>query len=323
MKPSLNLNRRDFVKTSLLASAALPLAVQGQAPAAPAPAAPPANAPEAMPKGRIAGQEFSRLMLGGNLISGWAHARELGYVATLMRRYNTDSKIRETLELAEANGINAINTYVMDDNRAIWDHWKNGGKMKWFTQVRLDGTGGYTQIQKAVDEGALGIHVNGDASEAILASGKMEKFGQMMAMVKKNNCISGVAAHDLRVIEECVKLKLEVDFYQKTLHTHDYYTSPRPDETNALGAHDNSWCKDPQAVVGFMSNVKEPWIAFKILAAGGLQPRTAFPYAFNSGADFILVGMFDWQIADNVKLARRVYSVSSGPSSPRTRPWCG
>ena len=122
---------------------------------------------------------------------------------------------------------------------------------------------------------------------------------------------------------ECDKAKLDVDFYQKTFHSHDYYTAPRPDEKGAMGAHDNSWCSDPQAVIDFMAAVKKPWIAFKVLAAGAIPPRVAFPYAFNNGADFILVGMFDWQIEDDAKLARRVVAAVSAPGSKRTRPWCG
>jgi hypothetical protein len=71
-------------------------------------------------------------------------------------------------------------------------------------------------------------------------------------------------------------------------------------------------------VIDFMAGIKKPWIAFKILAAGALYPRQAFPHAFNGGADFILVGMFDWQIAENVKLARRVVSLTMQPDSKRT-----
>ena len=273
--------------------------------------------------GRIGDQEFSRLMLGGNLIGGYAHSRDLPYVATLMRRYNTEAKIRETLELAEAHGINAINTWVMQDNAALFAHWKNGGKMKWFSQIRLDGGGGFSQIQKAIDQGAVGIHVTGDNAEALLAQGKFEKVGETVQMIKAHKRIAGVAAHDLRVIVECEKLKLDVDFYQKTLHTHDYYTAPRAGETGPLGAQDNSWCADPQAVVDFMATVRKPFVAFKILAAGAIPPRAAFPYAFSSGADFIIVGMFDWQVEENAKLARRVFASVSRPESKRTRPWFG
>ena len=322
------ISRRGFVKSSLIASAVVPLGLSGsnlsaaQTPATPAVSTskPPQ---ETLPMGKMGDQEFSRLIMGGNLIGGYSHSRDLNYVSTLMRRYNTDAKIRETLELGEAHGITAINTYVMQENSSLFDHWKGGGKMKWFAQVRLDADGGYSQIQKAVDEGAAGIHITGDTAESLLTQGKFEKVGETVQLIKSKKRVAGVAAHDLRVMVECEKAKLDVDFYQKTFHSHDYFTAPRPGEKDALGAHDNSWCSDPQAVIDFMATVKKPWIAFKILAAGAIQPRAAFPYAFNSGADFILVGMFDWQIEEDVKLARRVIAAVASPDSKRTRPWYG
>jgi hypothetical protein len=276
-----------------------------------------------MPMGKIGGQEFSRLMMGGNLIGGWSHSRELTYVSTLARRYNTPAKIRETLELGESNGITVINTWVMQENDQLFEHWKCGGKMKWIAQVRLDADGGFSQIQKAVDEGAAGIHLTGDAAESLLAQGRFEKVGESVQFIKSKKRLAGVGAHDLRVLVECEKLNLDADFYQKTFHSHEYFTAPRPGETDAVGPHDNSWCSDPKAVIDFMAKVKKPWIAFKVLAAGAVQPRSAFPYAFNNGADFILVGMFDWQIEEDAKLARRVFAAVSGPESKRTRPWCG
>ncbi len=313
------LSRRGFVKSSLLASAALPLALKAQTPV-------PADqitleTKGALPGGKIGGQEFSRLFLGGNLIGGWAHSRELSYVSPLMRRYNTPAKIRETLETAEQNGVTALNTWVMDDNSQIFEHWKCGGKIKWFAQARLDAGGGFSQLQRAIDEGAVGVHLTGDTCESLLTQEKFEKVGESIQFIRSKKRIAGVAAHDLRVIVECEKRKLDVDFYQKTFHSHEYYTAPRPGEKDALGAHDNSWCSDPQAVIDFMAGVKKPWIAFKILAAGAIPPRAAFPYAFNSGADFILVGMFDWQIEEDAKLARRVVNVCAGVNSKRTRPW--
>jgi len=318
------ISRRGFVKSSLIASAAVPFGLSGQAKAtAQTPAASATTPQQTMPTGKIANQEFSRLMLGGNLIGGWSHSRDLAYVSTLMRRYNTDAKIQETLELAEAQGITAVNTWVMQENSHLFNHWKRGGKMKWIAQVRLDGGGGFSQIQRAVDEGASGIHLTGDAAESLLKEGKFEKVGETVQFIKEKKRIAGVGAHDLQVIVECEKAKVDVDFYQKTFHSHDYYTAPRPDEKDAMGAHDNSWCNDPQAVIDFMAPIKKPWIAFKILAAGAIPPRASFPYAFNNGADFILVGMFDWQIEEDAKLARRVIAAVSGPESKRTRPWYG
>jgi hypothetical protein len=92
--------------------------------------------------------------------------------------------------LVDGEGVTGINTYVMHDNKQLFDHWKCGGKMKWFVQVRLDSNGGYSQIQKAVDEGAAGIHVNGDAAESILNEGKFEKIGEMIEMIKSKKRVA-------------------------------------------------------------------------------------------------------------------------------------
>jgi len=319
-------SRRDFVKTSALAAAALPALVRAEAGGAVSASQSPDAAPtqrEALPTGQIGGVVFSRLILGGNLISGWAHSRDLRYVPTLMRRYNTAAKIAETLEIAEANGINVINTWVMDDNSHIFNHWKRGGKMKWISQARLDSNAGYSQFRRAVDEGAVAVHMTGDTAESLLAQGKFDKVGESVELIRSLKRVAGVAAHDFRVVIECERRKLDVDFYQATFHSHDYFTAPRPGETAALGANDNSWCSNPQLVVDFMAKVQKPWIAFKILAAGAIPPRTAFPYTVNGGADFMLVGMFDWQIEENAKLAKRVIDATARSSSSRTRPWYG
>lgn len=317
------INRRGFVKSSLLASAALPLGLAAQ-PSPTSDSRPQAAPAQPLPSGKIGDQIISRLIMGGNLIGGYAHSRELQYVSTLMRRYNTPAKIRETLELGEANGITAINTWVQDDNSALFEHWKAGGRIKWIAQARLDPTGGFSQIQRAIDEGAVAVHLTGDTCENLVKEGKVAKLGESLAFTRSRKRVAGLAGHDLKVITASEAAGLAPDFYLKTFHSHDYFTAPKPGETDPVGPNDNSWCQDPQAVIEVMARVKRPWIAFKILAAGAIPPRAAFPYAFNSGADFILVGMFDWQIEENAKLARRVVTITaSAADSKRTRPWYG
>ena len=66
------------------------------------------------------------------------------------------------------------------------------------------------------------------------------------------------------------------------------------------------WCIDPQKTIAFMATVKKPWIAFKVLAAGAIHPRHGFRYAFENGADFLGVGMFDFQIREDAILAQQI-----------------
>jgi hypothetical protein len=70
------LNRRNFLTRSALASAGVAAAAQ----AAETPIRVVPSSKGAMPMGRIGKLTVSRLVSGGNLISGWAHSRDLHYV---------------------------------------------------------------------------------------------------------------------------------------------------------------------------------------------------------------------------------------------------
>ena len=54
-----------------------------------------------------------------------------------------------------------------------------------------------------------------------------------------------------------------------------------------------------------------------MLAAGAIHPKDGFKYAFQNGADFAAVGMFDFQVAENVLVAN---SVLTGVTA-RQRAW--
>jgi hypothetical protein len=81
--------------------------------------------------------------------------------------------------------------------------------------------------------------------------------------------------------------------------------------------HDNMFCHDPEETIAFMQDVKVPWIAFKVLAAGAIGAENGINYAFANGADFICLGMFDFQVEEDVKLAREAIAKSKN----RKRPW--
>jgi len=55
-----------------------------------------------------------------------------------------------------------------------------------------------------------------------------------------------------------------------------------------------------------------------VLAGGAIHPKDGFKFAFENGADFICVGMLDYQIVEDVNIAVDVLSNLKS----RPRPWC-
>lgn len=307
------INRRSFVQGALFSSAslALPRASQGAEPAAPTPSAPPApNALATLPTARIGKLQVSRLILGGNLLTHFTHSRDLRYVYNLAARYNTDEKILDTLALAEAHGINTLSMHNPEHPMSILRRYRKerGGRIQWIicpTAPVEPGLAKYrAHVEALLADGCEAIYLWGVHADSLVAQGKMDLLAQAVELPKSLGVPSGVGGHDLRVVKACEEHGVPTDFYIKTFHHHTYPTGPRPDEvTEPYNEFPGYWCSHPQETAEFMKAVKKPWIAFKTMAAGAIPPKNAFRFAFRNGADFVLAGMFDFEIAEDVQLA--------------------
>ena len=264
------------------------------------------------PKGRIGKVKLSRIVLGGNLIGGWAHARDLIYVSKLIKAYHTRVKIFETFRLAEACGVNTIFTNPVLCG-VIKDYWKNGGgKMQFIS----DCGGGelLTMIKKSIDSGACACYMHGGMADSMVAKGQFDLMAKALELIRKNGLPAGIGGHKLATIKGCVDKGLKPNFWMKTLH-HTNYWSAKP-----TPQRDNIWCEKPKETIEYMEKLPEPWIAFKVLAAGAIRPKTGFKYAFDNGADFICVGMYDFQVVEDVNL---VVDLFKAKKIVRRRAWHG
>ena len=319
-------NRLSFIKKSLIASAGASYGLSSKEKAM--------SAKESitlalntsnnkLPTGRIGNVEFSRLIAGGNPFSGWSHSRDLKYISELFKAYSTDEKILQTLQTYEENGINTI---LAGGVRVLEKYWnERGGKIQWIAQTHPKVNDLTTNIKRAIDKGAVAAYIQGGIGDKWVKNHRLDLLAKTIEFIKQNGIPAGIGAHSIEVPIACEKAGIESDFYMKTLHHGNYWSvTPKEDRiewnVDSFGPddHDNIWALDPERTIEFMKTVKKPWIAFKTLAAGAIHPSEGFKYAFDNGADFICAGIFDFQVTEDVIIAKDVISKAN-----RQRPWRG
>lgn len=285
-----------------------------------------------VPTGKIGDHEISRLVAGGNLIGGWAHSRDLIYVSSLFRAYNTEKKIFETLMLLEKTGVNTIN--IGFPTNALMQKYKKmtGSKIKVISQVAPDMKNNdyFVNINKAIDYGVDIIQVQGNWCDWLVRDNRIDVIEKMMDKIRSQDYTAGLASHTVDALIACEEQGIIPDYYMKTMH-HDNYWSAHPRENripfevdgkNYLDHnkfHNNIFCLFPDRTVEFVERAKVPVMGFKVLAAGAIKPEDGFNWAFKNGADFICVGMLDFQVVNNANTTNEVLDTLQG----RTRSWYG
>jgi len=281
--------------------------------------------------GKIGNLSVGRLISGSNLISPNMHARDLLYMNALAAHYNTERRVFETLRKCEENGINTIVLKAHNFQRMrlsrYWDEW--GGKMQWIADVITTDIDKYEQLLvEHLELGAAAAYLWGGASDIWYHEKKPGNIVRAFEIMKKYDIPVGIGAHRIEPIVFCEKEGLAPDFYIKTLH-HDRYWSAHPEakrrymemfeaeSPNYNEYHDNMFCHNHEETIAFMRSVKAPWIAFKVLGAGVIPPEEGFRFAFENGADFLCVGMFDFQVDQDAELVKRAIAGAKN----RRRPW--
>ncbi len=274
--------------------------------------------------GKPADFELSRLLMGGNLIGGWAHARDLIYVSKLVKTYHTDEKVMQTLALGEKCGINAIISNPQMGR--IFQKYKHEfrGKIKFISDC-----GTNLDFQKGIELSLLAdwdaLYCQGEITDRWADPNwndpkkrsleeRMDLIRKGLEEIRKNGKPAGIGAHRIEAIKTCVEHGLKPDFWVKTCHSHNYWSAKSDQEWM-----DNYFDFDPEETIRFMGTLPEPWIAFKVLAAGAIKPEEGLRYAYTNGADFVCLGMYDFQIVEDVNIALNALD----QAKVRQRPWIG
>ena len=267
----------------------------------------------------------SRLILGTNILSGTAHARDLIYAGKLFRAYNTEKKIIETYMLAEKAGINLFYaTPLLNRYKKMF-----GGNFQTWVNVVPTKDDIYSHVDRAMEREVDYILIQGAACDNRVNAGEIDVIVKCVDYIKKQGYPVGLGAHSIEALLACEEIGIDPDFYYKTMHHENYWSAhPRENRRPFLWRyhspdhnefHDNMWCLFPEKTIEFVQRIKKPVVGFKVLAGGAIHPKEGFQWAFDNGADFIEVGMFDFQVVENVNLTIRSFE----KAKDRNRSWYG
>lgn len=298
-------------------------------------APPTPDVPGPIPTGNLGKLKFTRLIAGHNLVGLQAHSRDLIYTSQLLRAYFTDDKVLECYQKYEENGINASMLRIESRNLMLAKKYtkERGGKLQWMAQIVVNEKDQSTDVNLAAEAGVVCAHVRGLEGDRFFKSEQMDIIAKTVENIKKAGMVAGIGSHGIDPLMQAEKQGgLGADYYFKTFNSAKYWSaSPAvPSDPNwkptkdhfvqsefEESQHNNMWETTPKATAAFFAKCKRPFVAYKVLAAGAIHPRDGFKYAFEQGADFVVVGMYDFQLKEDANITK---SLLAGKLD-RARPW--
>jgi hypothetical protein len=262
---------------------------------------------DTVPTVRVGERQVSKLVLGGNMFSGFSHRGRAG--DREMRRYYTVARVKETLRRAEQLGINTL--VARADNhviRTLEEYWGEGGAIQWFAQTCSEMASLEGSVAHAIANGAHGVYVHGGKMDFLLANGGLDQAVKAVAQVRAAGLPAGVGGHNPRVFAWAESVKLPVDFYMCS------YYDPAPRVGNPLHdpeANESYIPENREAMVATVRGLSKPAIHYKVMAAGRHKPEEALAFAARHlrPQDMVAIGIYTKNkpdmLEEDIRLLRR------------------
>lgn len=271
--------------------------------------------PNALPTIDLGGRRVSRLICGGNPLSGFSHfSAEMDWD---MITWYTMPHVQDLLEECWRCGINTFQTrgdrFTM---RARLEHELGGGRMQWIAQTASEFRDIRGNIAEIARYKPIAIYHHGTHTDNAWHAGTIDEILDIVKAIHDHGLPAGIGTHIPEVIEYCEAKGWPVDFYMACVYNlaRGYKAAPAADQD--AYARDRFPPDDPPRMYRTIRATPKPCLAFKIMAASrnATTPeatRAAFAFAFSNikPTDAVVVGMLQKhrnQAAENAALVREI-----------------
>ena len=259
-----------------------------------------------LPQIPIRDLKLSRLILGGNPISGFSH--QSAERDQEMVDYFSLANIKKLFRDCEAHGVNTF--FGRADHfisRVLNEYWNEGGTIQWFAQTAPERKDEIRNIRNACGWGAKGIYIHGGSVREYWDTGRRDDLKRSIDEIRNLGVPAGLASHDPNVVLEVENLGWDLDFYMVCLYNIGGYKGKIGDE--ARDAFDDAG-RNP--ALKAIQHVGRPCFAYKIMGAGRKYPKEAMTEVFQylKPTDGVVVGMFPKDkpemVAENAALVHQL-----------------
>jgi hypothetical protein len=240
-----------------------------------------------LPRIKLGDLEVPRLMMGGNPLSGFSHGSPER--TRQMLDYFTTENAKKLLRRCEESGVSAV--VLRADNhvvRLLHEYWNDGGKLDWVAQTQ-SGMDPIRSIRHAAQFGAKAIYLHGGTIEEYFERGEKDQVRRQLEAIKEVGLPAGVASHYPPYLLEIEEQHWPTDFYMVCMYHIEGYRGKL-----GLDQHEKFIPEHRAHALKAIRDLPKPCLAYKILAAGRLDPRAAYKEVFEGikPTDGVVVGMF-------------------------------
>ena len=280
-----------------------------------------------LPTIKLGSTDVSRLIMGGNIISGTSHiSPELDME---MQRFYTMPRVQEAFDNCQQNGINTvvlrIDAHIV---RALMEHRENGGKLHWIAQTAPEFRSLEHNLRMAGKIGPMAVYYHGGVVDNLYKSGDIQGIKDGLKTLKILGVPVGLCTHMPEVLLRAEEEEWGADWYMACVYN---LTRPEPEQKQATccGEKDHFLEEDRVPMFDAIRKVKKPCMAFKILGATrrcktDQDREAAITEAYTSikPTDGCVVGFFQKysdQITQNAEFVRKLLSSRRIPATPVLR----
>lgn len=268
-----------------------------------------------LPTIRIGDREVTRLICGGNPISGISHwNREMDLD---MLKYFTMSQLMTVFDECWKRGLNTVQTrgdrFTM---RMYLEHRERGGKLQWIAQTASEFRDIYANIAEIASYGPIAIYHHGTHTDNSWHEGKIDQVRDYLKAIHDHGLRAGIGTHIPEVVEYAEEHGWETDFYMTCVYNlaRGYKSAPAVQRHQyEVEAYHHP---DRDRMTETVRETKKPCLAFKVLAATRncatqetVKEAIAYVLERIKPTDGMVLGMFPKysnQVAQNARYVREL-----------------